>query len=94
VTGGKLLGPDMTARELSPKPDLGSPEYGCGFSVDVVAGERVVRHSGGFPGISSNLDQAALPVQEAIRAMLGSRVGSARCAQLDRLILPAARGWT
>jgi CubicO group peptidase (beta-lactamase class C family) len=97
LTGGRLLGPEMTEKVLSPKPDLGSPDYGYGFSVDEVAGERVVGHSGGFPGISSNLDmfldsgyvavvltnldQAAIPVQQAIREMLGSRVRTAPGAQ-------------
>ena len=38
----------------TPKPELASPEYGYGFVID--AGGRVVGHSGGFPGINSQLD--------------------------------------
>ena len=90
LTGGRLLGSDMTAKVLSAKTELGSPEYGYGFSIDTVAGERVVGHSGGFPGISSNLDvfldsgyvavvltnldQAAGPVQDLLRELVTSRV--------------------
>jgi hypothetical protein len=36
------------------KAELNSPQYGYGFAVDTQRG--VVGHSGGFPGISSNLD--------------------------------------
>jgi hypothetical protein len=38
----------------TPKPELGSPEYGFGFQIE--DGGRIVGHGGGFPGISSQLD--------------------------------------
>lgn len=38
----------------TPKPELQSPAYGYGFGV--FDGGKIVGHSGGFPGISSNLD--------------------------------------
>lgn len=46
-----------SARELwTARPGLGSPEYGLGFSVDEGPWGKRVGHSGGFNGISSNLD--------------------------------------
>lgn len=50
----RLVGPDYTRLLLAPKPDLNSPEYGYGFSVD--SKWRIAGHGGGFVGISSNLD--------------------------------------
>jgi hypothetical protein len=38
----------------TPKPDLSSPNYGFGFGIQ--EGGRIVGHSGGFPGINSQLD--------------------------------------
>ena len=37
----------------TPKPELNSPEYGYGFGIDT--DPNTVGHSGGFPGISSEL---------------------------------------
>ena len=39
---------------LAPKPQLKSARYGYGF--DVNSDDSIVGHSGGFVGISSNLD--------------------------------------
>ncbi len=50
----RLVGEEFTRLLLSPKPELGSPGYGYGFAVDQQAG--VAGHSGGFAGISANLD--------------------------------------
>jgi CubicO group peptidase (beta-lactamase class C family) len=51
--GGRLL--DSRHRELvaTPKPESHSPDYGYGFEVG--ADPPVIGHSGGFPGISSQL---------------------------------------
>lgn len=51
---GKLISPAMFKTLASPKPELNSPDYGYGFAVNAARG--VVGHSGGFPGINSNLD--------------------------------------
>lgn len=51
---GKLISTAMFKTLASPKPELNSPDYGYGFGVDPAKG--IVGHSGGFPGISSNLD--------------------------------------
>jgi hypothetical protein len=69
------------------KPELNSPQYGYGFGVDAQTG--VVGHSGGFPGISSNLDiftgtgyvavvlsnygGASQPIGDKIRTLVRSR---------------------
>ena len=54
LRGNKLVGAEYVKLLLSAKPDMNSPNYGYGFQVD--ENGRIVGHSGGFPGISSNLD--------------------------------------
>ena len=51
---GRLISRDGARLLTTPKPELSSPEYGFGFSID--EGGRIVGHSGGFPGISAQLD--------------------------------------
>ena len=52
----KLLNPKYTEMVWSGKPELNSPDYGFGFGAGGTPGDRKVGHSGGFSGISSNLD--------------------------------------
>jgi CubicO group peptidase (beta-lactamase class C family) len=54
LKSGKLVSAASLRTLTTPKPELGSPEYGFGFVID--AGGRVVGHSGGFNGINSQLD--------------------------------------
>jgi CubicO group peptidase (beta-lactamase class C family) len=54
LRSNKLVGAEYVKLLLSPKPDLNSPDYGYGFQVD--RERKIAGHSGGFPGISSNLD--------------------------------------
>ncbi len=56
LRSGKLLEPATLERLWSPKPALGSKEYGYGFGISEGPAGRTIGHSGGFPGISSNLD--------------------------------------
>jgi len=88
LKAGKLVSPATFELMTSPKPEVNSPEYGYGFSVDPET--RVVGHSGGFPGISSNLDifkgtgyvavvmsnygGGSQPVVEKIRALVKARI--------------------
>jgi CubicO group peptidase (beta-lactamase class C family) len=81
----KLLSPEMTRRVTTPKPEIGSPEYGYGFGFWDQG--RVVGHTGGAPGISaalqidlergttlvvlSNYGQTAIPVVRYADALLG-----------------------
>jgi CubicO group peptidase (beta-lactamase class C family) len=53
LRSGKLVSKETLERMWSPKPN--SPEYGYGFGLRGGPGNRVVGHSGGFPGINSDL---------------------------------------
>ena len=84
---GKLVAPETYELMTTPKPDLNSPGYGYGFQLDPQNG--IAGHSGGFPGISSNLDifkgtgyvavvlanygDAGKPVVDEIRALVRAR---------------------
>lgn len=50
---GRLVSAETLARLTSPKPELGSPEYGYGFGF--WEDGRFYGHTGGFPGISAVL---------------------------------------
>ena len=54
LRSGKLVRPATYELMTTPKPDVSSPRYGFGFQLDPQAG--IAGHSGGFPGINSNLD--------------------------------------
>ena len=54
LKAGKLVSQASVRTLTTPKPELASPEYGFGFGVE--EGGKVVGHSGGFPGINSQLD--------------------------------------
>jgi CubicO group peptidase (beta-lactamase class C family) len=54
LKGGKLVSNESFRLLTTPKPELSSPEYGFGFGIQ--EGGRIVGHSGGFPGINSQLD--------------------------------------
>ena len=87
LTSGKLVRPATFELLTTPKPALASPNYGYGFSVNAESG--IVGHSGGFSGISSNLDifkgtgyvavvlsnygGASQPVVEKIRTLVRRR---------------------
>lgn len=91
LKSGKLVSLKTFEELTTPKPELNSPEYGYGFGVDTET--RVVGHSGGFSGISFNLDifkgtgyvavvlsnygGASQPVVEKIRTLVRSRTAPA-----------------
>jgi CubicO group peptidase (beta-lactamase class C family) len=56
LRSGKLLNAASRDELLKPRPEIGSPDYGLGFGVDQTPLGRRVGHSGGFLGISANLD--------------------------------------
>jgi CubicO group peptidase (beta-lactamase class C family) len=80
LSSGKLVSRDSYALLTSPKPDLKSPEYGFGFSFDKddVLG-RIVGHSGGFPGINSNLD--IFQDRGVVAAVMSNYSGGAQAVQ-------------
>jgi CubicO group peptidase (beta-lactamase class C family) len=51
---GRLVNRESVKLLTTPKPELSSPEYGFGFGIS--ENGRIVGHSGGFPGINSQLD--------------------------------------
>ena len=51
---GRLVNRESVKLLTTPKPELISPEYGFGFGIS--ENGRIVGHSGGFPGINSQLD--------------------------------------
>lgn len=90
LTTGKLVKRQTYELMTTPKPEVNSPRYGYGFGVDPQSG--IVGHSGGFPGISSNLDifkgtgyvavvmsnygGGSQPVVEKIRSLVRSRAAA------------------
>jgi CubicO group peptidase (beta-lactamase class C family) len=56
MRSGKLVSPATAERLWTAKPELNSPSYGFGFGVGRDPLGRGGGHSGGFSGISSNLD--------------------------------------
>jgi CubicO group peptidase (beta-lactamase class C family) len=90
LRSGKLVSAATYELLTTPKPDVNSPAYGYGFGVGPQSG--IVGHSGGFPGISSNLDifkgtgyvavvmsnygGASEPVVEKIRTLVKARTAA------------------
>jgi CubicO group peptidase (beta-lactamase class C family) len=88
LRGHKLLSAEGTETVWSAKPELGSPDYGFGFSVGGGEGDRRVGHGGGFTGINSNLDmfldsgytaivmsnydEGAAPIREKMRELIAA----------------------
>ena len=87
LKSGKLITPATFELMTTPKPDVSSPRYGFGFQLDPQTG--IAGHSGGFPGINSNLDifkgtgyvavvmanygDAGQPVVDKIRSLVRAR---------------------
>jgi CubicO group peptidase (beta-lactamase class C family) len=90
LKAGKLVSPATYEQMTTPKPAVNSPRYGYGFQLNPQLG--IVGHSGGFPGISSNLDifkgtgyvavvmanygDAGQPVVDKVRALVRARTGA------------------
>jgi CubicO group peptidase (beta-lactamase class C family) len=90
LKGGKLVGQPYVEQLTTPKPELNSPQYGFGFGAEPQS--EIIGHSGGFPGISSNLDifkksgyvavvqsnygGGSMPVVQKIRALVRARLSN------------------
>lgn len=83
----QLVSAETLAQLTGPKPELHSPSYGYGFALYA---DGSVGHSGGFPGISSQL--AFWPGGEWVIAVLSNYSGGAPpvVEQARRLIAAAA----
>jgi CubicO group peptidase (beta-lactamase class C family) len=89
LKSGRLVSEASVRLLTTPKPELNSPAYGFGFVID--EGGRVVGHSGGFPGINSQLD---IYVGEPFTFAVMSNYGGAsaqRVAQKVRTLVLAGR---
>ncbi len=89
LRSNKLVGAESVKMLLSAKPDLKSPQYGYGFQITNRDGVVMVGHSGGFPGISSNLDMF---LGTGWTAVVMSNYGSGSRQPLEKMremILPA-----
>lgn len=54
LRSGKLVN-EITFNSLTtPKPELNSPHYGYGFGIHGTQNDRIVGHTGGFPGVSAD----------------------------------------
>ena len=84
-----LVGAEYVKMLLSAKPELKSMQYGYGFQISSRDGVVVVGHSGGFPGISSNLDMFLGTGWTAI--VMSNYGGSSRqpLEKMREMILPA-----
>ena len=88
LKAGRLVSAASVQLLTSPKPELSSPTYGFGFVID--EGGKVVGHSGGFPGINSQLD---IYVGEGYTFAVMANYGDAaqRVAQKVRTLVLAGR---
>ncbi len=81
---GKLVSPAMVKVLTTPKPELNSPNYGYGFAVNTANG--TAGHSGGFPGIASNLNMYLDSGWTAIAMSNYSQGSGPVTAKMDSLI--------
>jgi len=89
LKAGRLVSLASVQLLTTPKPALSSPGYGFGFLID--EGGRVVGHSGGFPGINSQLDiYVGEPYTFAVMSNYGG-ASAQRVAQKVRTLLLAGR---
>lgn len=84
---GKLVSQKTFRLLTTPKPELNSPNYGYGFGINAAAGS--FGHSGGFPGISSNLDMFRDSGWTAIVMSNYSRGSGAVSTKMARLVASA-----
>lgn len=82
LRGNKLVSAEMVKMLTTAKPDLNSPGYGFGFQID----EKTFGHSGGFPGINSNLDMFRDSGWTAVYMSNYSRGGSLISQKIQKLV--------
>ncbi len=88
LRSGKLVSAATFKLISTSKPELNSPEYGYGFGYD--KDRNVTGHSGGFPGISSNLDMYLGSGWTAIVMSNYSRGSGPVSQKMEQLIATAA----
>jgi CubicO group peptidase (beta-lactamase class C family) len=88
LKNGRLVSSASLRLLTTPKPELNSPTYGFGFSVDESG--KIVGHSGGFPGINSQLD-IYLDAEYTFAVMANYGGAAHRVAQQVRTLVLAGR---
>jgi CubicO group peptidase (beta-lactamase class C family) len=86
---GKLVSKSMVETLTTAKPELGSPFYGYGFGIH--PGRVLYGHSGGFTGISANLDIVEDPPGWVIVVLandMGMRAPMLKARQLIGVVAP------
>lgn len=89
LRGNKLVGADYVKMLTTAKPELNSPDYGFGFQIN--GGGKSFGHSGGFPGINSNLEMYTGTGWTAIVMSNYSRGGGPAIQKMRRLIDAASQ---
>ncbi len=89
LRSNKLVGAEYVKLLLSAKPDLKSPDYGYGFQISTRDGVAIAGHSGGFPGISSNLDMFLGTGWTAVVMSNYGRGSTPLVEKLREMVLPA-----
>ena len=90
LRSNKLVGAEYVKILTTAKPELNSPNYGFGFSVS--SDGKSFGHSGGFPGINSNLDMFRETGWTAIVMSNYSRGGQPVMQRMRSLIETSAGG--
>ncbi|MDQ3996289.1 MAG: beta-lactamase family protein [Gemmatimonadota bacterium] len=91
LKAGKLVSKESVRLLTTPKPELSSPQYGFGFGVQM--GGKIVGHSGGFPGINSQLD-IYVGEDYTLAVMSNYGGGAEPIVEKSRTLLLAGRGGT
>jgi CubicO group peptidase (beta-lactamase class C family) len=88
LESGRLVSPASVRLLTTAKPELNSPNYGYGFIID--RNPNIVGHSGGFPGINSQLD-IYLNNDYTIAVMSNYSGGAQPIADKARMLLAAIK---
>jgi CubicO group peptidase (beta-lactamase class C family) len=89
LKSGKLVSPSMVETLTTAKSELGAPFYGYGFSIH--PGRVLYGHSGGFTGLSANLDVVEDPAGWVVIVLandLGMRAPMLKARQLIGVTVP------
>ena len=80
LRAGRIARPATVALLTSPKPELKSPQYGCGFGINP---DGSVGHTGGFAGISSAF---AMFMDRDVTAIVLSNYGGASARIMRKMV--------
>ncbi|MBY6204232.1 serine hydrolase domain-containing protein [Halomonas denitrificans] len=84
LTDGTLVSPAMAETLTTGKPEIGSPDYGYGFGIH--PGRALYGHSGGFIGISANLDITVDPAGWVVVVLANTETSRAPTLKARQLI--------